>query len=377
MSALLTKAKEKYISLRGFHTDRKLVVIESDDWGSIRMPSKQTFDKLISLGDKPQNDAFLRNDCLETEDDLSALYETLCSVKDSNGNPAVITANFAVANPKFECIDYKNGVYKFEPFFQTYNRYYGENAVMEFVKKGISRKCFQPQLHCREHMNVARWMRDLKAQKADTITAIENFMIGIESSFSESNPFGYMDALNTDCSKDNELSQIIKDAHKIFRNAFGFASETFAASCYVWNKNVEKTLRELGIRYIQSNVWQNYPVGENGQFRYKRKIHFTGEKNKDGQMYSVRNCTFEPAYLQNPEDSASECFDEIKKSFSARKPAVICSHRLNYIGSVRPENRDHNLIGLRMLLKKIMSEYPETEFISSPDLFAAMESESK
>ena len=325
MSALLTKAKEKSISLRGFHTDRKLVVIESDDWGSIRMPSKHTFDELVSLGDKPQNDAFLRNDCLETEDDLSALYETLCSVKDSNGNPAVITANFAVANPKFECIDYENGVYEFEPFFETYNRYYGENAVMEFVKKGISLKCFHPQLHCREHMNVARWMRDLKAQKADTITAFENSMIGIESSFSESNPFGYMDALNTDCSKDNELSQIIKDAHRIFRNAFGFASKTFAASCYVWNKNVEKTLCELGIHYIQSNVWQNYPVGENDQFRYKRKIHFTGEKNKDGQMYSVRNCTFEPAYLQNPEESADDCFDEIKKSFAARNPAVICS----------------------------------------------------
>lgn len=341
------------------------------------MPSKQTFDKLVSEGDNPRNDAFLSNDCLETENDLNALYETLSSVKDINGNPAVLTANFVMANPKFESIDYNNGIYNYEPFYETYYRYYGENSVMDFIKKGIAQKCFKPQLHCREHMNVARWMRDLRAQKPDTVKAFENSMIGIGSSFSESNPFGYMDAFNTDCSEDDELSQILKDAYEIFEKTFGFASETFVASCYVWNDNVEKTLRELGVRYMQSYVWQNYPVGKNGEFKYKRKIHFTGEKNKAGQMYSVRNCTFEPAYLQNPKECADTCFEEIKKSFAVGKPAVICSHRFNYIGSINSDNRSNNLMGLQMLLEKIMVEYPQTEFISSPDLFAIMESEIK
>ena len=45
--------------------------------------------------------------------------------------------------------------------------------------------------------------------------------------------------------------------------------------------------------------------------------------------------------------------------------------------SHNPKNRTDNLVGLKTLLEKIVTEYPEAEFISSPELFAIMESESK
>ncbi len=377
MGSILTRVKDAYISARGFHTNRKLVVIESDDWGSIRMPSKQTFDRLISLGDNPQDDAFMSNDCLENQDDLNLLFEVLCSVKDFKGNPAVITANFATANPKFEEIDYEAGTYNFEPFFETYNRYYGENKILELIKHGDELRCFKPQLHCREHMNVWHWMEKLKEQRADALLAFENHMIGVGRSFSSSNRFGYMDAFNTSHSTNDELEKILTDAYEIFKIAFGFASETFVASCYVWNKELEEALNNLGIRFIQTSAWQNYPVSENGEMRYKRKIHFTGEKNKLGQLYTVRNCRYEPTYYQNPTECANLCFGEIKRSFAQKKPAVICSHRLNFIGAINPQNRSNNLIGLQRLLRKIISEFPEAEFISSPELFAIMESGTK
>lgn len=374
MSSVLTKAKNAYLSARGFHTKRKLVVIESDDWGSIRMPSKQTLDRLISLGDNPQDDGFLSNDCLESQDDLKALFEVLCSVKDSKGKPAVITANFATANPKFENIDYKNGRYAFEPFYDTYTRYYGENAVLEQIKQGDRLGCFKPQLHCREHMNVGRWMESLQKGHPDALLAFENNMIGVGASFSADNRFGYMDAFNTSHATDAELAKILTDAHEIFKNAFGYASETFVASCYVWSGALERTLNGLGIRFIQSDAWQNCPIGE-GQ--YKRKLHFSGEKNRSGQLYGVRNCTYEPAYYQNPDECVQSCFDEVKQAFSHKKPAVICSHRFNYIGAINPKNRTNNLIGLKALLNKILTEYPEVEFLSSSELFAVMESEIK
>ncbi len=377
MSSILTRIKDAYISICGFHTNRKLVVIESDDWGSIRMPSKHTFERLISLGDNPQDNAFLSNDCLESQDDLNALHEVLYSVKDSRGNPAVITANFAVANPNFEKIDYKTGVYSYEPFFETYNRYYGDNAILKYIKQSKNLRCFKPQLHCREHMNVGHWMKNLKDQRADALLAFDNFMIGVGSSFTENNRFGYMDSFNTSHSMNEELKKILITAHEIFEATFGFSSETFVASCYVWNKELEEVLNDLGIRYIQSSAWQNYPIFKKGKNQYKRKIHFTGEKNKLGQLYTVRNCAYEPAYNQNPIECSDMCFNEIKQSFLHKKPAVICSHRFNYIGSINPQNRTNNLIGLQMLLNKIIAEFPEVEFISSPELFAIMESEFK
>ena len=43
------------LNLPGFHTNRKIVVIESDDWGSIRMPSREIYDFLIRQGHKVDN----------------------------------------------------------------------------------------------------------------------------------------------------------------------------------------------------------------------------------------------------------------------------------------------------------------------------------
>ena len=139
MSGFLTKAKNAYINIRGFHTNRKLVVLESDDWGSIRMPSKETFERLKSLGDNPDADGFLSNDCLESESDLEALYKVLGSVTDGAGKTPVLTANFAVANPNFDKINLEEGTYEYEPFYETYKKYYGENRVLDIIKDGYSR----------------------------------------------------------------------------------------------------------------------------------------------------------------------------------------------------------------------------------------------
>ena len=127
MAFLLTKLKKMYINTRGFHTKRKLVVFESDDWGSIRMPSKDVFEHLKSLGDHPDKDAFLSNDCLENESDLQALYNVLSSVYDSKGNTPIFTLNFAMANPNFDKIDFDKCWYCYE-INSTYDHYNLEDS---------------------------------------------------------------------------------------------------------------------------------------------------------------------------------------------------------------------------------------------------------
>jgi hypothetical protein len=39
--SIVAKIAKKYTQLRTWKTNKKLIVIESDDWGSIRMPSNQ------------------------------------------------------------------------------------------------------------------------------------------------------------------------------------------------------------------------------------------------------------------------------------------------------------------------------------------------
>ena len=147
MAFLLSDIKDKYVNFRGFHTDRKLVVIESDDWGSIRMPSSVVYRYLQQIGDAPEKDAFLRNDSLEGPEDLEMLYEVLYAIRDSHGAHPIITANFAMANPDFDHIDYTTGLYAYEPFFCTYDRYYGSSRALTLVRQGYDQKLMLPQLH--------------------------------------------------------------------------------------------------------------------------------------------------------------------------------------------------------------------------------------
>lgn len=373
MAFVLTNLKNKYVAFRGYHTDRHMVVIESDDWGSIRMPSKEVFLELQKIGDSPEKDPFLSNDCLESEQDLENLYSVLNSVTDKYGRPAVVTANFAVANPDFNRIDRKEGIYYYEGILKTYQRYYPNSDIMGTIHKGIKLGVFFPQLHCREHVNVNRWMQALHNGNQDVITAFENKMIGVGASFTQDNIFGYMDAFNTVCSSDTELAQILNDAASMFEKLFGFPSETFVASCFVWNRALEKELSQLRIRGIQSACWQNDPVGQGGEYKIKRRIHFTGEKTPFGQRYTVRNCSFEPAYKNDPQACAQRCLKEVEKSFSDRKPAIITSHRLNFISEINPQNAKANLEGLRELLLGIVNKYPDVEFVTTPQLLKIME----
>lgn len=119
---------KNYINSRGWRTEHKYVLFESDDWGSIRMPSRVFYESLVSQGYPVSEHYFDRYDALESGCDLSALFEVLSSVKDSNGNPAVFTPLCVVANPDF-CRIRKSGFkeYFYEATSETYLQYAGSD----------------------------------------------------------------------------------------------------------------------------------------------------------------------------------------------------------------------------------------------------------
>lgn len=366
---LLRKLKNEYINRRGFHTDRKIIVIESDDWGSIRVPSKAIYEDLEKLGDPCASDAFLRYDSLERKEDIEQLVDVLCKYKDKNGRHPCVTANFAVANPNFEKIIPGQQVYSYEPFTTTYEKYFGSNnGIMNIIKEAMNNHLFLPQLHCREHMNVSRWMTNLCAGNADTMLAFAKNMIGVGASFSKENHFGYMDALNYDSEKElDELRKIIIDASKIFEKEFGYKSKTFVASCFVWTSAIEEILAKIGIEMIQTQFKQNICPFKGTSLMF-HKFHYSGQMNKYGQVYSVRNCEYEPAYDHQYQRRASACIKQIKEAFAYGKPAVINSHRLNYISAIDSKNGTIGLYGLEYILKTITETEPEIEFLSSEEL---------
>ena len=69
--------------------------------------------------------------------------------------------------------------------------------------------------------------------------------------------------------------------------------------------------------------------------------------------------------------------EEIRVAFKWGKPAVISSHRVNYVGSIDPSNRDNGLDKLKKLLNKVLKKWPDVEFMTSAELGDLIRSEKK
>lgn len=356
------------LQIPGWRTNRHLVVIESDDWGSIRMPSKLVYNQLLAQGIRVDLDLFSRYDSLERGDDLEALYDVLFSIKDCNGHPAILTANSVVANPDFEKIEAnKFASYYYELTTETYKHQQGCENSFELISQGIKDKVWCPQLHGREHLNVIRWMKALQSGDEVARLCFSQRHFSLTKAASSKVKARYMDAFaNADPSTGAEEAAILKDASKLFESTYGFRSKSFIAPCYIWKKQLESVMKECGIDYIQGLLLQQIPVNDN-PLKCKTKYHYLGQKNKYGQIYLIRNAFFEP-YKGGVTDWVDECLKRVSLAFKCHKPAIISTHRLNYIGTLDVAHRDNNLRKLRSLLLKIKANWPDVEFMYSDQL---------
>lgn len=356
------------INLPGWRSKRKIVVIESDDWGSIRMASKQAYNFFIKQGLPVDKCPYNSYDALESNDDIELLFEVLRSVKDVNGNPVVLTANAVMANPDFEKIR-ESGFqkYYYEPFTKTLERYPEHDRVYRLYKEGINEKLFKPQFHGREHLNVARWMRALQSGDVYALMAFKWNMFSLHSDNHSSCRSEYLDAFAVESNDEMiQLKQIVSSGLDLFHQLMGYHSRTCIAPCYTWHSDMEKIFSEQGVKAIQGIVLQRVPIyGTDGI--YKKKYHYLGQSNRLAQHYFVRNCSFEPfqAYETDP---VPDCLARIQTAFAWHRPAIISTHRLNFMGFLNPSNREKNLNYLKRLLIAITRRWPDVEFLSSDQL---------
>ena len=359
--------KELY-NIPGWRTKRHLVVIESDDWGSVRMPSREVYEEFLKRGILVDNDPYCKYDNLATKEDLASLFEVLYSVKDANGNPAVITANCVVANPDFQKIkdaDFKE--YYFEPFTETLEKYPNHDGAFEMWKQGMDAGIFHPQFHGREHLNVKKWLDVLQKGESPTMTAFELGTFGLTQHVDPSIKEYYMGAFNSGLDEDiKKYNVILKEGLDLFEKIFGYKSESFIATTYEWSPKIEPCLVENGVRYIQGAITQKIPLGNDANVKFVKR-GFQGTKTKAGLIRLFRNCFYEPS--TNPNfDYFGDCMNRIRIAFKWGKAANICAHRVNFIGSIFKENTDKNLPEFKRLLQEIKKNWPDVEFVTSDQL---------
>jgi hypothetical protein len=360
----------------GWRTNRKIIVIESDDWGSIRMPSRNCFNNLNTKGiDLKSGDSQRYNlyDTLANKDDLTSLFEVLARHRDFHGAFAKFTAMCVVANPDFDKIK-ESGFksYYYEPFTDTLKKYYQSEMPFDQWKKGIESHLFIPQFHGREHLNVTTWLKNLQSGDKHTLEAFKNGLWGFNRNSSPEQP-KYQAAFDvSDSSEIPFLEEILADGLNLFETIFGYRATYFVPPNGPINNILNKTAANCGIKYRSTSKIQKEPYG-NGI--YKNRLHYLGQENEYGQIYLTRNAFFEPN--KGATDWIDSCLADIQSAFAWHKPAIISAHRVNFIGVHDPANRHNGLTKLDLLLSTILKKWPDTEFLSSDELGQVIKSESK
>ena len=355
-------------NLPGWRTGRKIVVIESDDWGSVYMPDRKSLEALKAKG-VPLTTHYVNNDTLESNEDMEMLFDVLRKHRDSTGRCVVMTGVNVVANPDFDKIR-ANGFtkYEYELFPETAKHFPGSNRIYELWQQGINERLLVPVFHGREHLNVQRWMRLLQQGNETVRLAFDYGVSTLSRDIQGQQMPDLRAAFDIDTVEDLPyLREVISSGMEAFEKLFGFRSTFFIPTNGPFNNSLEELTAVLGIKYIGTGKIQLEPLGNK---EYKKHFRYIGKKNRNNQRYLTRNCFFEPNSREQSRDKdwVNSCLKEIEIAFQCRKPATISSHRVNYMGTLNPENRANGLNKLDSLLSEIIKRWPDVEFMTSMEL---------
>lgn len=367
----MTKTKDiirkNFSNILGWRTNRKIVVIESDDWGSVRIRNKEAYLALKGKGLDVDNKRYNQVDTLESNEDLERLFEVLYSVKDKNGQSAKFTPMCLLGNPDFYKIrnsDFRE--YYFQPLADTIKEYPDSNNLLNLWKEGANSNLFEPQLHGREHLNVRRYMDILKNHKGKEGLrfAVDQYSVGPSHYKGISYP-NYLGALYPITKTEIlELKEHLLEAGKLFETYLGYKPKVFMAPNAEEPQELERTLKQIGVKYLTRSKRRVYPKGDG---KFGREWNFIGKVNEQNQLILNRNAFFEPCQIQEKK-TVKSCLKEIEIAFRWGKPAVISSHRVNYVGGIDSSNRDKGLNSLKNLFNLILQKWPEVEFMTSFEL---------
>lgn len=332
------------------------------------MPSKRIFgimEKAWIDFTADEGYRFNKFDSLETSEDLGDLFEVLHSVRDSSNRPAVMTPLALVANPDFVKIRNSGFLeYHYESFQETLLKYPGCENSFNLWKEGIRNRLFVPQFHGREHLNVNVWLRALRDADKSVTIAFDNQMWGISTASNSKIGIELQAAFDFLNPADLEYHKnVISTGLNLFEQLFGYRASYFVPPNGPFSSSLEKLCAMEGISYLIASKIQAEPLGYG---KVKKRVNWLGKRTSDGLTILIRNCFFEPG--QSDIDWVDSCLKDVSIAFRWHKPAVISTHRVNYMGSLDKSNREIGLRNLGILLKRILHNWPDTMFVTSEEL---------
>ena len=356
-------------NLRGFTTKRRLIVFSVDDYGNVRLDSKDARERMDAAGLRIYS-RFDAYDSLETMADLEMLFDCLQTVKDKNGNPAVFTPYALPCNINFEKMayfDYEQ--YFYETLPETFEKLSSQQVksytgAWNLWQQGMNAGLLKPQFHGREHFNLKVFNEKLSTKDKELLISLKNRSLSSISKTGYST-IGLTAAFDFLDFKENELfKDVLTTGLALFKDVFGYNATNFNAPGAPEHHSIHHVLESHGIKYLDT-PWIKREHQGFGNYRYT--MNFTGKRATNSIRYLVRNVVFEPTE-NNQTDWVGYTMKQIQAAFRLNKPAIISSHRVNFCGNISPKNRSIGISALKSLLKSIVRNWHDVEFVSASTL---------
>jgi hypothetical protein len=158
--------------------------------------------------------------------------------------------------------------------------------------------------------------------------------------------------------------EIIESGLELFEKLHDRKASAFVPPNGAIHKDIICYAVTQGIKYVSSPKIHNEPQGSG---KVKRRFRYLGMKGGGEMIYLTRNCFFEPSYAGKGY-SVNDCMQHIQIAFMLRKPAIISTHRVNYIGGLSERNRVEGNNALSKLLTSIILKWPDVEFMTTVQL---------
>jgi hypothetical protein len=311
-----------------------VLVIESDDWGA---------------GPLEQAVSLLR------------LREILGAVRDERGHPAVMTLGLVLAIADAQAMRCgKDGSYRRRDLAAP------EHAtILTAIRGGIDMHVFAPQLHGLEHYWPAALMRAAQADRnvREWLVAAEQYTEALPDALQSR----WVDAAELPSQSLNsaETTEAVREEAALFEGIFQASPRVAVPNTFVWTEDTERAWSAVGVLYVVTPGTRYHGRDAAGRLAGDGKILRNGQQSGD-IAYLVRDVYFEPVRGHAPESALAQ----IQARAALGRPALVESHRYNYLGAAAPAS----FAALSSLLRLVRERVPGVRFLTTESLGMAMSS---
>ena len=341
--------------MEGFHYDRPIVILQSDDWGRVGLRDHEGLEQLrsagLALGERPY-DLY----SLETAEDLAALSNLLKRHRDSVGQLPSIGMNFMVSNLDFGkmAADPLSRIHLL-PLAEGVPQGWNRPNLVEGYRRGISDGVFKAALHGSTHFcrpAVERsWDQDNGRRKL------------LQTLWQAGTPYihwrmpwiGY-EYWDPEQAEDQRFlpaetqKELIGHSVGAFAKLFSTLARSACAPGYRANDETHRAWAQHGIRVAQNGPGALLPP------------HF----DRYEILHLSRTIEFEPA--TDPNFSVEACLRQASECFARGIPAIVSVHSINFHSTVR-DFRSLTLQALDEFLAALESKHANLLYLHDEDLY--------